>query len=170
MLCLSELVKRLTPLSSITLKMIPNISAIAVLNSEEIFSFPFLPNTTHIEINCLRGRRPERWAGFGPEPKQVKGKKNNPPPLVKVILNWMLLIITLNHWAVDIFHVLDTLLVSLTARASRYMVLWSVVTAETGKFLLSAKRNRRTTSTEYTISMDADNISRSSRTYIGKVK
>ncbi|KAH9752081.1 Tubby-like F-box protein 8 [Citrus sinensis] len=39
---------------------------------------------------------------------------------------------------------------------------------ENGKFLLSAKRTRRTTCTEYVISMDADNISRSSSTYIGK--
>ncbi|CAL5384435.1 unnamed protein product [Camellia sinensis] len=41
---------------------------------------------------------------------------------------------------------------------------------ENGKFLLSAKRNRRTTCTEYVISMDADNISRSSSTYIGKLR
>ncbi|KAK9111225.1 hypothetical protein Scep_018744 [Stephania cephalantha] len=41
---------------------------------------------------------------------------------------------------------------------------------ETGKFLLSAKRNRRTTCTEYVISMHADNISRSSSTYIGKLR
>ncbi|KAK6121316.1 hypothetical protein DH2020_044942 [Rehmannia glutinosa] len=41
---------------------------------------------------------------------------------------------------------------------------------ENGKFLLSAKRTRRTTCTEYVISMDADNISRSSSTYIGKIR
>ncbi|KAE9444922.1 hypothetical protein C3L33_23180, partial [Rhododendron williamsianum] len=41
---------------------------------------------------------------------------------------------------------------------------------ENGKFLLSAKRTRRTTCTEYIISMDADNISRSSSTYIGKLR
>lgn len=41
---------------------------------------------------------------------------------------------------------------------------------ENGKFLLSAKRTRRTTCTEYVISMDADNISRSSNTYIGKLR
>ncbi|KAL9321439.1 hypothetical protein ACSQ67_013278 [Phaseolus vulgaris] len=41
---------------------------------------------------------------------------------------------------------------------------------ENGKFLLSAKRTRRTTYTEYVISMDADNISRSSNTYIGKLR
>ncbi|KAH7568056.1 hypothetical protein JRO89_XS07G0224900 [Xanthoceras sorbifolium] len=41
---------------------------------------------------------------------------------------------------------------------------------ENGKFLLSAKRTRRTTCTEYVISMDADNISRSSSTYIGKLR
>jgi hypothetical protein len=41
---------------------------------------------------------------------------------------------------------------------------------ENGKFLLSAKRTRRTTCTEYVISIDADNISRSSSTYIGKLR
>ncbi|KAJ6412506.1 hypothetical protein OIU84_005539 [Salix udensis] len=41
---------------------------------------------------------------------------------------------------------------------------------ENGKFLLSAKRSRRTTCTEYVISMDADNISKSSSTYIGKLR
>ncbi|XP_076922997.1 tubby-like F-box protein 8 [Bidens hawaiensis] len=41
---------------------------------------------------------------------------------------------------------------------------------ENGKFLLSAKRTRRTTWTEYVISMDPDNISRSSSTYIGKLR
>jgi hypothetical protein len=41
---------------------------------------------------------------------------------------------------------------------------------ENGKFLLSAKRSRRTTCTEYIISMDADNISKSSCTYIGKIR
>jgi tubby and related proteins len=62
-------------------------------------------------------------------------------------------------------------LLDLTTEISEpYMFLWSVVMAETGKFLLSAKRHRKTTCTEYTISMDADNISRSSRTYIGKVR
>ncbi|XP_076927550.1 tubby-like F-box protein 8 [Bidens hawaiensis] len=41
---------------------------------------------------------------------------------------------------------------------------------ENGKFLLSAKRTRRTTCTEYVISMDSENISRSSNTYIGKLR
>ncbi|KAI3695142.1 hypothetical protein L1987_78130 [Smallanthus sonchifolius] len=41
---------------------------------------------------------------------------------------------------------------------------------ENGKFLLSAKRTRRTTCTEYVISMDSENISRSSSTYIGKLR
>jgi hypothetical protein len=41
---------------------------------------------------------------------------------------------------------------------------------ENGKFLLSAKRTRRTTSTEYIISIGADHISRSSNTYIGKLR
>ncbi|KAG8054631.1 hypothetical protein GUJ93_ZPchr0001g30284 [Zizania palustris] len=51
-----------------------------------------------------------------------------------------------------------------------YLCLSNVVTAENGKFVLSAKRHRKTTCTEYTISMDSGNISRSSRTYIGKVR
>lgn len=46
----------------------------------------------------------------------------------------------------------------------------TAVLVENGKFLLSAKRNRRTTCTEYIITMDADNISRSSSTYIGKLR
>ncbi|KAD4584771.1 hypothetical protein E3N88_22372 [Mikania micrantha] len=41
---------------------------------------------------------------------------------------------------------------------------------ENGKFLLSAKRNRRSTCTEYTISLYADNISRSNNGYVGKVR
>ncbi|GAA0184618.1 scaffold/adaptor protein [Lithospermum erythrorhizon] len=41
---------------------------------------------------------------------------------------------------------------------------------ENGKFLLSAKRSRRTTCTEYAISMGADKISRSSNTLIGKLR
>ncbi|KAI7745346.1 hypothetical protein M8C21_027958 [Ambrosia artemisiifolia] len=41
---------------------------------------------------------------------------------------------------------------------------------ENGKFLLSAKRTCRTTCTEYVISMDPNNISRSSSTYIGKLR
>ncbi|CAL9107980.1 unnamed protein product [Musa textilis] len=52
---------------------------------------------------------------------------------------------------------------------SYYTTEFSVL-PEIGKFLLSAKRNRRTTCTEYIISMDADNISRSSNTYIGKLR
>ncbi|KAL5222782.1 hypothetical protein ABZP36_027495 [Zizania latifolia] len=51
-----------------------------------------------------------------------------------------------------------------------YLCLSNVVTVESGKFVLSAKRHRKTTCTEYTISMDAGNISRSSRTFIGKVR
>ncbi|PIN05161.1 Tub family protein [Handroanthus impetiginosus] len=49
-------------------------------------------------------------------------------------------------------------------------VHFSALLVENGKFLLSAKRTRRTTCTEYVISMDADNISRSSSTYIGKLR
>ncbi|XP_077241374.1 tubby-like F-box protein 8 [Tasmannia lanceolata] len=51
-----------------------------------------------------------------------------------------------------------------------FLCLSPALLVENGKFLLSAKRNRRTTCTEYVISMDADNISRSSSTYIGKLR
>lgn len=51
-----------------------------------------------------------------------------------------------------------------------FLSLSPALLVENGKFLLSAKRTRRTTCTEYVISMDADNISRSSRTYIGKLR
>lgn len=50
------------------------------------------------------------------------------------------------------------------------VLAFAALLVENGKFLLSAKRNRRTTCTEYVISMDADNISRSSSTYIGKLR
>ncbi|KAL2467918.1 Tubby-like F-box protein 10 [Forsythia ovata] len=51
-----------------------------------------------------------------------------------------------------------------------FLCLSPALFSENGKFLLSAKRNRRTTSTEYVISMDADNISRSRSSYIGKLR
>ncbi|CAL0334334.1 unnamed protein product [Lupinus luteus] len=51
-----------------------------------------------------------------------------------------------------------------------FLCLSPALLVENGKFLLSAKRIRRTTYTEYVISMDADNISRSSNTYIGKLR
>ncbi|GFY89182.1 tubby like protein 10 [Actinidia rufa] len=51
-----------------------------------------------------------------------------------------------------------------------YLCLSPALLVENGKFLLSAKRTRRTTCTEYVISMDIDNISRSSSTYIGKLR
>lgn len=51
-----------------------------------------------------------------------------------------------------------------------FLCLSPVLIVENGKFLLSAKRNRRTTCTEYVISLDADNISKSSSTYIGKLR
>jgi hypothetical protein len=44
------------------------------------------------------------------------------------------------------------------------------VLSENGKFLLAAKRNRRTTYTEYIISVDPKNISRSSNGYVGKMR
>lgn len=51
-----------------------------------------------------------------------------------------------------------------------FLCLSPALLVENGKFLLSAKRTRRSTCTEYVISMDADNISRSSSTYIGKLR
>ncbi|KAI9103620.1 hypothetical protein K1719_023243 [Acacia pycnantha] len=51
-----------------------------------------------------------------------------------------------------------------------FLCLSPALLVENGKFLLSAKRTRRTTYTEYVISMDAENISRSSSTYIGKLR
>ncbi|XP_071736896.1 tubby-like F-box protein 8 isoform X2 [Rutidosis leptorrhynchoides] len=51
-----------------------------------------------------------------------------------------------------------------------FLCLSPALLVENGKFLLSAKRTRRTTCTEYVISMDPDNISRSSSTYIGKLR
>ncbi|KAK4481338.1 hypothetical protein RD792_012223 [Penstemon davidsonii] len=49
-------------------------------------------------------------------------------------------------------------------------MFFAALLVENGKFLLSAKRNRRTTCTEYVISIDADSISRSSSSYIGKLR
>lgn len=51
-----------------------------------------------------------------------------------------------------------------------YLCLSPALLVENGKFLLSAKRTRRTTSTEYVISLAADDISRSSNGYIGKLR
>ncbi|MCD7450043.1 Tubby-like F-box protein 8 [Datura stramonium] len=51
-----------------------------------------------------------------------------------------------------------------------FLCLSPALLVENGKFLLSAKRNRRTTCTEYIISMNADKISRSSSSYIGKLR
>ncbi|KAL6651661.1 hypothetical protein ACP70R_010586 [Stipagrostis hirtigluma subsp. patula] len=51
-----------------------------------------------------------------------------------------------------------------------YFCLSSAVLDENGKFLLAAKRSRRTTHTDYVISMDSKNISRSSSGYIGKLR
>ncbi|KAF8660022.1 hypothetical protein HU200_058107 [Digitaria exilis] len=46
----------------------------------------------------------------------------------------------------------------------------TTVLDENGKFLLAAKRSRRTTHTDYAISMDSKNFSRSSTGYIGKLR
>jgi len=51
------------------------------------------------------------------------------------------------------------------------LMVWVLaVLSEDGKFLLAAKRNRRTTYTEYIISVDPKNISRSSNGYDGKMR
>ncbi|KAF0899580.1 hypothetical protein E2562_020773 [Oryza meyeriana var. granulata] len=51
-----------------------------------------------------------------------------------------------------------------------YLCLSPAVLSENGKFLLAAKRNRRATCTEYIISVDSKNISRSSNGYVGKMR
>ncbi|RLM73388.1 tubby-like F-box protein 7 [Panicum miliaceum] len=51
-----------------------------------------------------------------------------------------------------------------------YLCLRSAVLDENGKFLLAAKRSQRTTHTDYAISMDSKNFSRSSTGYIGKLR
>ncbi|XP_054787286.1 tubby-like F-box protein 8 [Prosopis cineraria] len=51
-----------------------------------------------------------------------------------------------------------------------FLCLSPALLVENGKFLLSAKRTRRTTCREYIISMNADSMSRSSSTYIGKLR
>ncbi|CAN6230132.1 unnamed protein product [Urochloa humidicola] len=51
-----------------------------------------------------------------------------------------------------------------------YLCLSSTVLDESGKFLLAAKRSRRTTHTDYAISMDSKNFSRASTAYIGKLR
>ncbi|KAG6488906.1 hypothetical protein ZIOFF_050161 [Zingiber officinale] len=51
-----------------------------------------------------------------------------------------------------------------------YLCLSPAMLVENGKFLLSAKRVRRATCTEYIISTDSTNISRSSNTFIGKLR
>jgi len=51
------------------------------------------------------------------------------------------------------------------------LMVWVLaVLSEDGKFLLAAKRNRHTTYTEYIISVDRKNISRSSNGYDGKMR
>ncbi|KAL6906123.1 hypothetical protein ACP4OV_003724 [Aristida adscensionis] len=51
-----------------------------------------------------------------------------------------------------------------------YLCLSTAVLVENGKFLLLAKRTSRPTCTEYTIFMNTDNISRSNKMYIGKLR
>ncbi|PWZ44688.1 Tubby-like F-box protein 14 [Zea mays] len=51
-----------------------------------------------------------------------------------------------------------------------YLCLSTAVLVESGKFLLCAKRTSRPTCTEYTIFMNSENLSRSSKMYIGKLR
>ncbi|CAL5024576.1 unnamed protein product [Urochloa decumbens] len=51
-----------------------------------------------------------------------------------------------------------------------YLCLSSAVLDESGKFLLAAKRSCRTTHTDYAISMDSKNFSRTSTGYVGKLR
>jgi len=51
-----------------------------------------------------------------------------------------------------------------------YMGLSPALPVDNGKFLLAAKKVRRTTGTEYIISLDAEEISRTSSTYVGKLR
>lgn len=41
---------------------------------------------------------------------------------------------------------------------------------ENGKFLLAARKFRRATSTDYIISLNQENMSRGSNTYVGKLR
>ncbi|KAK9084116.1 hypothetical protein Scep_030587 [Stephania cephalantha] len=50
-----------------------------------------------------------------------------------------------------------------------YLGLTQALT-DNGKFLLAARKCRRTTCTDYIISLDSDNISKGSSTYIGKLR
>jgi tubby-related protein 1 len=49
-------------------------------------------------------------------------------------------------------------------------VVFAALPVDNGKFLLAAKKIRRTTGTEYIISLDAEEISRTSSTYVGKLR
>lgn len=42
--------------------------------------------------------------------------------------------------------------------------------SDNGKFLLAARKFRRCTSTEYIVSLDAEDMSRGSNTYVGKLR
>jgi len=69
---------------------------------------------------------------------------------------------------------------------SMYMCLWflrfwevnfwpwfpfvNAALVENGKFMLAARKFRRTTSTDYVISLNADDMSRGSNTYLGKLR
>ncbi|KAH9289652.1 hypothetical protein KI387_033769 [Taxus chinensis] len=58
-------------------------------------------------------------------------------------------------------------------RASNTYLLYlglSPTLSDTGKFLLAARKLRRTTGADYIISLDAEDMSRGSNTYVGKVR
>lgn len=49
-------------------------------------------------------------------------------------------------------------------------LIFTVALAENGKFLLGARKSRHATFTEYIISLNADDMSKGSSAYIGKLK
>ncbi|CAN1283936.1 Tubby-like F-box protein 6 [Linum perenne] len=51
-----------------------------------------------------------------------------------------------------------------------YLSLTSAALADDGKFLLAARKSRRPTCTDYIISLDADDMSKGSSTYVGKLR
>lgn len=50
------------------------------------------------------------------------------------------------------------------------VVSFNSALGDDGKFLLAARKCRRPTCTDYIISLDADDMSRGSNTYVGKLR
>ncbi|KAI9083333.1 hypothetical protein K1719_034699 [Acacia pycnantha] len=97
--------------------------------------------------------------------KELKDLRKDPPTSAAPVLHFSML--------------LAYFLIGMQRNCEQSRVLWenyfscfleAALLVENGKFLLSAKRTRRTTCTEYIISMDAETISRSSSAYIGKLR